>query len=60
MGTGAIDGAAPNLIEYSRQFFKKASKFNATIIPGTGHGMNMEYTHPLTFATMLDFLDQNL
>jgi pimeloyl-ACP methyl ester carboxylesterase len=27
------------------------------IVPGTGHGLNMEYSHQETYKTMLDFLD---
>lgn len=60
MGTDAIDNSAPNLVAFSQQFFPQASTFNATVVPGTGHGMNMEYSHPVTYGAMLDFLDSNL
>jgi hypothetical protein len=60
MGTDAIGNSAPNLIAFSKQFFPQASTFNATVVPGTGHGMNMEYSHPVTYGAMLDFLDSKL
>jgi hypothetical protein len=60
MGTDVIGNSAPNLIAFSKQFFPKASTFNATVVPNTGHGMNMEYSHPVTYGTMLDFFDSKL
>lgn len=33
--------------------------FNVTIIPGAGHGLNLEYDHPTTYASVLNFLLQN-
>lgn len=60
MGTAAIGDSAANLIAFSGQFFPKASPFNATIIPGTGHGLNMEYSHTQTYSAMLDFFDSKL
>lgn len=59
-GTSAIGESAENLIAFSEQFFPNASPFNATIIPGSGHGLNFEYSHPQTFGAMLDFLDSTL
>lgn len=60
MATSAIAGASPNLISFSESFFPEASYFNATVIPKAGHGLNMGYSHVLTYETMLDFIDSEL
>jgi pimeloyl-ACP methyl ester carboxylesterase len=39
--------------------FPKASKFNATVVPGGGHALNMEYGHDVMFQQMNDFLAQS-
>lgn len=56
MNTIIINNSAPNLIEMSRQSFTKASAFNATIVPGAGHGLNLQYTASFTYKAILDFL----
>ena len=58
--TVLIQNSAPNLIESSRPSFKAASVFNATIIPGAGHGLNLQYTAGITYKAILDFLASHL
>lgn len=60
MNTMAINGAAPNLIEFSKDSFKKAAAFNATIIPKAGHGLNYANTAPQTYKAMTDFIKANV
>lgn len=40
--------------------FPHASPFNATVVPGAGHGLNMGYSHEFTFDAILDFLDRHV
>ncbi|KND86764.1 hypothetical protein TOPH_08614 [Tolypocladium ophioglossoides CBS 100239] len=58
--TMIIHGSAPNLIEMSKISFKKASVFNATIVPGAGHGLNFQYSSVFTYKAILDFLKSHL
>ncbi|KAI9902422.1 hypothetical protein N3K66_001774 [Trichothecium roseum] len=58
--TGAIDDKFSNLIEASGPMFPHASPFNATVVPGAGHGLNMGYSHEFTFDAILDFLDRHV
>lgn len=43
----------------SAMFLPNASPFEAFIVPGAGHGLNLQYTHPITYQTILNFLTQN-
>lgn len=43
----------------SKMFFPNAQNFEAFIVPGTGHGLNLAYSHPTTYGTMLNYLAQN-
>lgn len=45
--------------ESSKANFKKARKFEVSIVPGAGHGLNLAYSHPVTYATILNFFVQN-
>ncbi|KAL7792434.1 hypothetical protein V8C37DRAFT_416327 [Trichoderma ceciliae] len=54
--TATIQGAFPDLIAASERFFPSAATFNTTIIPGAGHGLNMGFSHKVTYASMLNFL----
>lgn len=60
MGTTAIRDTASNLVAFSANYFEKASPFNATVIPGAGHGLNLGYSHTRTFSTMLEFLEAHV
>ncbi|KAM0206416.1 hypothetical protein ACHAPA_003612 [Fusarium lateritium] len=48
----------PSLLDLSRNFFTKASRFNTTVIPGAGHGLNFGYSHTLTYDAIFDFLSE--
>ncbi|KAM0224794.1 hypothetical protein ACHAQD_001589 [Fusarium lateritium] len=48
----------PSLLDLSRNFFTKASRFNTTIIPGAGHGLNLAYSHTITYDAIFDFLSE--
>ncbi|KAF5129786.1 hypothetical protein E5D57_006117 [Metarhizium anisopliae] len=56
MNTMAINGSAPNLVEYSRDSFKKASAFQATVVPNAGHGLNYNYNAPDVYRAITDFI----
>ncbi|KAI7972344.1 hypothetical protein EIK77_009785 [Talaromyces pinophilus] len=60
LATSAINGSASNLIVASKQYFENASPFNATVVPNAGHGLNLGYSHSITYATILDFLDTHV
>ncbi|KAI5370061.1 putative alpha/beta hydrolase-1 [Septoria linicola] len=45
--------------ETSKANFKNAAPFKVSIIPGAGHGLNLQYTHVQTYKTILDFFVQN-
>jgi pimeloyl-ACP methyl ester carboxylesterase len=54
----APDGL-PNIPSSSKEFFPNAEDFKVTIIPGAGHGLNLEYTWPITYASVNDYFVQN-
>ncbi|EXL39400.1 hypothetical protein FOCG_17988 [Fusarium oxysporum f. sp. radicis-lycopersici 26381] len=56
MATAGVDEALPSLLDTSKKFFPQASRLNTTVIPGTGHGMNLEYTCGQTYDAILGFL----
>lgn len=60
MNTMAINGRAPNLIEYSKNSFKKASAFNATVVPKAGHGLNFNSNAPEAYTAITDFIKAHL
>jgi hypothetical protein len=39
--------------------FPNAKNFEAFIVPGAGHGLNLEYSYPLTYSTILSYLSTN-
>ncbi|KAK5946173.1 hypothetical protein PMZ80_000313 [Knufia obscura] len=43
----------------SKMFFPNAQNFNASITPGAGHGLNLQYSHPITYNTIFSYLSQN-
>lgn len=43
----------------SKMFFPNAAPFEVSIVPGAGHGLNLEYSHPTTYGTILEFLSGN-
>ncbi|KAI0470457.1 Alpha/Beta hydrolase protein [Xylariaceae sp. FL0804] len=36
------------------------SNFTAVVVPGAGHGLNLDYSHPFTYKTIQDFFDANV
>lgn len=49
----------PNIPSTSKKYFPDASKFEVYIVPGAGHGLNLEYTHPQTYGQINNFFLQN-
>ncbi|KAK6841961.1 hypothetical protein PG989_009500 [Apiospora arundinis] len=41
-------------------FFTDPSYFDSFVVPGAGHGLNLEYTSPITYGRILDFFDTQL
>ncbi len=49
----------PNIPSTSKNYIPNAKNFEVTIIPGAGHGLNLEYSHPTTYASILNYFAQN-
>lgn len=43
----------------SKMYFPNAAAFEAFIVPNAGHGLNLEYSHPLTYTTILNFFESH-
>ncbi|CAM1505140.1 Fc.00g107770.m01.CDS01 [Cosmosporella sp. VM-42] len=56
--TAAIGEDLPSLLDVSKKYFPHASCFNATVVPGAGHGLNYLYSHTLTYNSIFDFLSE--
>ncbi|KAF7551174.1 hypothetical protein G7Z17_g5191 [Cylindrodendrum hubeiense] len=56
--TDSLDGTLPSLLDASKEYFPHASRFNTSVVPGAGHGLNYGYSHTFTFNSMLDFLSE--
>ena len=52
-------GTLPNIPSSSQQYIPNASPFQVFIVPGAGHGLNLQYTHPTTYSTINSFLASN-
>ncbi|RDI81626.1 hypothetical protein Vi05172_g8392 [Venturia inaequalis] len=53
--------ALPNLLAQSKPYLPNVKNFTGFVVPGSGHGLNLEYSHTLTYSTMLNYLqDQGL
>ncbi|CAJ2513492.1 Uu.00g016110.m01.CDS01 [Anthostomella pinea] len=44
----------------SKQYFGNTSDFETVIVPATGHGLNLQYSWPTTYAAILDFFDKTV
>jgi len=53
------NASLPNIPSSSTQYFPNASAFDVFIVPGAGHGLNLEYSHETTYHTAQQFLLQN-
>jgi pimeloyl-ACP methyl ester carboxylesterase len=49
----------PNIPSSSKQFLTNAAPFEVIIVPGAGHGLNLEYSHPFTYGSVNNFFIQN-
>ncbi|KAI1657951.1 alpha/beta-hydrolase [Daldinia decipiens] len=67
--TGERDGAfcggncyvsEPSIPEQTGKSFTNTSSFEAFVVPGAGHGLNLEYTAQATYAKILDFFDKSV
>jgi len=45
--------------ETSKAMFPNTADFKVGIVPGAGHGLNLQYTHGSTYATILEFFKSN-
>ncbi|KAK5010881.1 hypothetical protein LTR28_007177 [Elasticomyces elasticus] len=43
----------------SVNFIPNAKAFEVVIVPNAGHGLNLEYSHPFTYATINNYFGQN-
>ncbi|KAH7329470.1 Alpha/Beta hydrolase protein [Stachybotrys elegans] len=59
-GTSVINDRAANLVQDMATAFPNASAFNATVVPGAGHGLNFGYSHALAYDTILSFLENHV
>ncbi|KAI1102804.1 Alpha/Beta hydrolase protein [Jackrogersella minutella] len=57
---GNCQATKPPIPAMSKQYFTNANNFQAVVVPGAGHGLNLEYSAPSTYTSILDFLDQNV
>ncbi|KAF4580874.1 catalytic protein [Ophiocordyceps camponoti-floridani] len=55
-----INNMAANLLEAARPNFASASVLETNVVPRAGHALNLEFTAPLTYDMVLDFIDRNL
>ncbi|ETN46236.1 uncharacterized protein HMPREF1541_00420 [Cyphellophora europaea CBS 101466] len=53
------DPSLSSIPESSKQYFPNAKNFEVVIVPGAGHGLNLQYTHTQTYSAMLEFLSAN-
>ncbi|KAF3062060.1 hypothetical protein GL218_04232 [Daldinia childiae] len=50
----------PSIPEQTGKSFTNTSHFEAFVVPGAGHGLNLEYTAQATYAKILDFFDKSV
>ena len=55
-GGSCLNGApsGSSIPAQAQKFFTK-SNITTTIVPGAGHGLNLEYSHPFTYKSINDF-----
>jgi pimeloyl-ACP methyl ester carboxylesterase len=49
----------PNIPSISKQFLPKADHFEVFIVPKAGHGLNLEYSHKISYEKIHQFLMGN-
>ncbi|TLD21636.1 hypothetical protein E2P81_ATG08224 [Venturia nashicola] len=48
--------ALPNLLAQSKPYLPNVKNFTGFIVPGAGHGLNLQYSHRLVYSTILNYL----
>lgn len=48
--------ALPNIPSSSKQYFPNTNTFETFIVPGSGHALNLEYSHETTYQHIQQFL----
>jgi len=43
----------------SKNYLPNAENFEVVIVPNTGHGLNLQYSHPYTYSQILNYFAQN-
>ncbi|KAI0840743.1 Alpha/Beta hydrolase protein [Hypoxylon sp. FL0890] len=56
---GNCDASSPSFPDQAKQSFTNSSYIDAIIVPGAGHGLNLEFSAQATYASILDFLGQH-
>lgn len=49
-----------SFLDVSASLLKKASPFEAFVVPKAGHGLNLEYSWPTTYGKILHFLGKHV
>ncbi|ETS84808.1 hypothetical protein PFICI_02833 [Pestalotiopsis fici W106-1] len=57
---GNCSATEPSIPEMVQHSFQNATYFDAVIVTGSGHGLNLEYTWPTTYSNILDFIDKHV
>ncbi|KAI0387769.1 Alpha/Beta hydrolase protein [Hypomontagnella monticulosa] len=52
--------STPSLPAQANQSLTNAKPFEAVVVPGAGHGLNLEYSAQNTYTSILDFFDANV
>ncbi|KAK5743168.1 hypothetical protein LTR17_002929 [Elasticomyces elasticus] len=59
-GGSCYNGASPNSsIPAQSQEYWTNTRISTIIVPGAGHALNLEYSHPFTYKSINEFFDQN-
>ncbi|KAI2620084.1 Alpha/Beta hydrolase protein [Hypoxylon sp. NC1633] len=57
---GNCQTSDPSIPAQSKETFTNPSYFEAVVVPGAGHGLNLEFTAQQTYTSILDFFDKNI
>ena len=50
----------PNVVAAAQKTFPNARNFKTVIVPGAGHGLNYDYSHPFTYQSINDYFAKNV
>jgi pimeloyl-ACP methyl ester carboxylesterase len=60
-GGSCLEGASNgSSIPAQAQKFFTSTNISTTVVPGAGHGLNLEYSHPVTYKAINDFFVRSL